>query len=103
MWLSCDGSGARTAPLIMPPSRCTSPSPPQDPSAVQPNYTIHSSGYLFLHPSSLDSAEPVAHRFKARTEHGVRHPILDLIANATQEWCVRRHWLLRTALLIVAY
>lgn len=55
------------------------------------NYTIHPNGHLYLHPSSLDPASVSSpfsgeDRTHLSARHGVRHPIEDLIANATRDW-----------------
>lgn len=58
-------------------------------SAASADYTIHKSGHLYLNPSSLDpsSASYPLPRPKANAApQGVRHPINDLIANATKQW-----------------
>ncbi|GAA5824165.1 hypothetical protein JCM5353_006163 [Sporobolomyces roseus] len=46
-------------------------------------YTLHSSGHLFLSPSSLLSSSSSTSQ---RTSSSIRHPILDLIHNATLSW-----------------
>lgn len=56
------------------------------------NYTLHSSGHLFLHPSSLDytsASSPLSPEQATEAPRGVRHPIKDLIENATREWEVK--------------
>ncbi|GAA5975453.1 hypothetical protein JCM11641_004268 [Rhodosporidiobolus odoratus] len=54
------------------------------------NYTIHSSGHLFLRPSALhpssDSSPYSAAEAARLGPHTMRHPIYDLIANATKTW-----------------
>ena len=53
------------------------------------NFTLHSSGHLFLHPSSLDYASPfspLSADQATEAPRGVRHPIKDLIENATRQW-----------------
>ncbi|GAA5892056.1 hypothetical protein JCM5296_004041 [Sporobolomyces johnsonii] len=55
-----------------------------------PNYTMHSSGHLFVLPSALhpssDSSPFSAYEAARLPPHSMRHPIHDLIANATREW-----------------
>lgn len=48
-----------------------------------PNYTLHSSGHLFLSPSSLYSP---AGAHDSRSDHSLRHPIHELILNASVTW-----------------
>lgn len=56
---------------------------------MRPNYTIHESGHLFLSPDSFRTVDDETSQDSALGPiHGVRHPILDLIANATQQWSV---------------
>lgn len=61
---------------------------PQESASARPNYTLHESGHLFLNPDSIQQGEVASSEFLPASARGVRHPILDLIANATEEWCV---------------
>ncbi|KAK4054449.1 hypothetical protein OIV83_000943 [Microbotryomycetes sp. JL201] len=52
-------------------------------------YQIHGSGHLFLHSSSLDPTSvtsPIPAELARLAPKNVRHPILDLMANATAQW-----------------
>ena len=58
-------------------------------ATVRPQVVLHSSGHLFLHPSSLDPASPsspLSQSESAAAPKGIRHPIHDLITNATRDW-----------------
>ncbi|GAA5940397.1 hypothetical protein JCM3775_005079 [Rhodotorula graminis] len=55
------------------------------------NYTVHESGHLFvfpsaLHPSSDSSPYSALEASRPQLAHTMRHPIHDLISNATTEW-----------------
>lgn len=56
----------------------------------RPNYTVHPSGHLYVDPAALHASadsSPLA-RMDAdqATVRAMRHPIHDLIKNATWEW-----------------
>lgn len=56
---------------------------------MRPDYTFHSSGQLYLHPSSLNPSapsSPLSPEQASNAPVGVRHPIHDLITNATRTW-----------------
>ncbi|BGP16485.1 hypothetical protein JCM10213_001178 [Rhodosporidiobolus nylandii] len=59
-------------------------------SDLSHNYTLHPSGHLFVRPSALhpssDSSPYTASEAARLPPHAMRHPIHDLIANATEEW-----------------
>ncbi|GAA6001465.1 hypothetical protein JCM10207_006679 [Rhodosporidiobolus poonsookiae] len=54
------------------------------------NYTFHSSGHIFLRPSALypasDSSPYTPFEAARLPPHTLRHPIYDLMANATIQW-----------------
>ncbi|BGP40375.1 hypothetical protein JCM10449v2_004337 [Rhodotorula kratochvilovae] len=55
------------------------------------NYSIHPSGHLYvfpsaLHPSSESSPYSALEAARLPLAHTMRHPIRDLISNATREW-----------------
>ncbi|KAK4053911.1 hypothetical protein OIO90_003748 [Microbotryomycetes sp. JL221] len=57
--------------------------------ASQSIYSIHSSGHLYLHPSSLDPTSvtsPIPASLAKFAPKSVRHPIYDLMTNATNQW-----------------
>ena len=73
-------------------------STPQSPLSRAPahnstgrNYSIHPSGHLYvfpsaLHPSSESSPYSALEAARLPLAHTMRHPIRDLISNATREW-----------------
>ncbi|KAM0753101.1 hypothetical protein T439DRAFT_378824 [Meredithblackwellia eburnea MCA 4105] len=57
---------------------------PVDPN--QPVYTVHQSGHLFIHPSAIEHSAKDNEYRQSQPVYSVRHPIHDLIANATGLW-----------------
>ncbi|ORY89461.1 hypothetical protein BCR35DRAFT_350444 [Leucosporidium creatinivorum] len=58
-------------------------------SSSAADYTLHKSGHLYLNPSSLDPSSvsyPLPQPPANAAPRSVRHPILDLINNATKQW-----------------
>ncbi|BGP24738.1 glycosyltransferase family 90 protein [Rhodotorula toruloides] len=55
-----------------------------------PNYTLHPSGHLFVYPSALHPSSDTSISSSDPTlnpgQHAMRHPIHDLIGNATKQW-----------------
>ncbi|BGP32207.1 hypothetical protein JCM10296v2_003987 [Rhodotorula toruloides] len=54
-----------------------------------PNYTLHSSGHLYVYPSALHPSSDTSISSSSASDpsqHTMRHPIHDLIANATKQW-----------------
>ncbi|KAJ8294104.1 Beta-1,2-xylosyltransferase 1 [Rhodotorula toruloides] len=54
-----------------------------------PNYTLHSSGHLYVYPSALHPSSDTSISSSSSSDpsqHTMRHPIHDLIANATKTW-----------------
>lgn len=69
--------------------RCTSTQNDQSVSSSAADYTLHKSGHLYLNPSSLDPSSvsyPLPQPPANAAPRSVRHPILDLINNATKQW-----------------
>ncbi|GAA5828833.1 hypothetical protein JCM11251_005889 [Rhodosporidiobolus azoricus] len=54
------------------------------------NYTLHSSGHLFVKPSALWPSSETSPYSSAEASllppHTMRHPIVEMMANATNEW-----------------
>ncbi|GAA6028212.1 hypothetical protein JCM8097_006919 [Rhodosporidiobolus ruineniae] len=79
-------NGAATTKLMASLSSTFKASAPGD-----HNYTLHSSGHVFVRPSALwpgssDSSPYSSSEAKTLRPHTMRHPIHDLIANATDAW-----------------